>query len=55
MFCDMLDAGGGERLFLNHGIAGRRFKLSFVLANGIEVGVTALECGQLYLDIGERR
>ena len=50
--CGMLDAGGSERLFMHLGIANRRFKLSFVLANGIEVGVTALECGQLRTEIG---
>jgi len=48
----MLDAGGGERVFMHRGIANRRFKLSFVLADGIEVGVTALECSQLRADIG---
>ena len=48
----MLDAGGSEQVFMHRGVANRRFKLSFVLADGIEVGVTALECSQLRADIG---
>jgi hypothetical protein len=51
----MLDAGGSEQVFMHRGVANRRFKLSFVLADDIEVGGTALECSQLHADIGGRR
>jgi len=40
-----------ERLFLHHGIAGRQFQRSFVLADGVEVGEAIMENGLLHVDL----
>jgi len=42
------DAG---RTFLHRGIAARQFQRSFVLAEGVDVGVAAIENGLLHVDL----
>ena len=39
------------RVFLHRGIAARQFQKSFVLAEGVEVGVAATENGLLHIDL----
>ncbi len=41
----------GERIFLHRGIAARAFQRSFVLADGVEVGLANLEHGLLSIDL----
>ena len=40
-----------DRVYLHRGIAARAFQRSFVLADGVEVGVAALEHGLLHIDL----
>ena len=40
-----------DRSFLHRGIAARRFRRSFVLADGVEVGRAALSQGLLHIDL----
>lgn len=42
---------GSERTFLHRGIASRRFRRSFVLAEGVEVGRASLAQGLLHIDL----
>lgn len=42
---------GPERQFLHRGIAARAFQRSFVLADGVDVTVAALENGLLHVDL----
>jgi len=39
------------RVFLHRGIAARQFQKSFVLADGVEVGVARIENGLLHVDL----
>ncbi len=39
------------RVFLHRGIAARQFQRSFVLADGVEVGVAQMENGLLHVDL----
>jgi HSP20 family molecular chaperone IbpA len=39
------------RIFLHRGIAARRFRKSFVLADGVEVGGAGMENGLLHIDL----
>lgn len=41
----------GDRVYLHRGIAARAFQRSFVLADGVEVGVADLEHGLLHIDL----
>lgn len=41
----------GDRSFLHRGIASRRFRRSFVLADGVEVGRARLSQGLLHIDL----
>jgi len=43
------DADG--RIFLHRGIAARQFQRSFVLADGVDVGVAVMENGLLHVDL----
>lgn len=45
--CDDAD----DRVFLHRGIASRQFQRSFVLADGVDVGVAELENGLLHVDL----
>ena len=40
-----------DRVYLHRGIAARAFQRSFVLADGVEVGVADLEHGLLHIDL----
>ena len=40
-----------DRVFLHRGIAARQFQKSFVLAEGVEVGMAATENGLLHIDL----
>ncbi|MBZ8117446.1 Hsp20 family protein [Roseovarius sp. LXJ103] len=39
------------RIFLHRGIAARQFQRSFVLADGVEVGMAVMENGLLHVDL----
>jgi len=39
------------RIFLHRGIAARQFQRSFVLADGVDVGVASMENGLLHIDL----
>lgn len=39
------------RVYLHRGIAARQFQRSFVLADGVDVGVAVIENGLLYVDL----
>ena len=47
------DAEG--RVFLHRGIAARQFQRSFVLADGVDVGVAELENGLLHVDLSRAK
>lgn len=40
-----------DRIFLHRGIAARQFQRSFVLAEGVDVGVALIENGLLHIDL----
>ncbi|MEM6310132.1 MAG: Hsp20 family protein [Pseudomonadota bacterium] len=46
---------GDDRIFLHRGIAARQFQRSFVLAEGVDVGVAELENGLLHVDLTQSR
>ena len=39
------------RIYLHRGIAARQFQRSFVLADGVDVGVASMENGLLHIDL----
>lgn len=45
----------GDRVFLHRGIAARQFQRSFVLADGVDVGVAELENGLLHVDLTQAK
>lgn len=45
----------GDRIFLHRGIAARQFQRSFVLADGVDVGVAELENGLLHVDLSRAK
>ena len=45
----------GDRVFLHRGIAARQFQRSFVMADGVDVGVAELENGLLHVDLTQAK
>ncbi|MFK7877918.1 MAG: Hsp20 family protein [Paracoccaceae bacterium] len=45
----------GDRIFLHRGIAARQCQRSFVLADGVDVGVAELENGLLHVDLSRAK
>ena len=41
----------GDRVYLHRGIAARQFQRTFVLADGVDVGVAIMEHGLLHIDL----
>ena len=48
-------ADANDKTFLHRGIAARQFLRSFVLADGIEVTIAALENGLLKIDLARKQ
>jgi len=44
-----------DRVFLHRGIAARQFQRSFVLADGVDVGIAELENGLLHVDLSRAK